>query len=155
MGEAYFQRIHFHYLVKQFYFPNRTTLKKFLFLHLQSTFKHIDTVNYIFCSDDYLLQINQSYLQHDTYTDIVTFGLSEKHQPLLADIYISIERVRENAEKYSSTFGHELHRVIFHGALHLVGYKDKSEAQLQIMRKMENKWLSLYNVPRGNRRIKN
>lgn len=154
MGTSDFKEIRFHYLIKQFYFPNRTQLKKFLLQQLQDVFKQIDAVNYIFCNDDYLFQINRSYLKHNTYTDIITFELSERHQPLLADIYISIERVRENAKTFSSTFTDEVHRVIFHGALHLVGYKDKSESQLSKMRLKENEWLSLYNVPREMRRFK-
>ncbi len=84
-------------------------------------------LQYIFCSDAYLLDINREYLQHDFFTDIITFDLSEKGQPINAEIYISVERVRDNAANYNSSFRKEIHRVIFHGVLHLCGYKDKSQ----------------------------
>src|SRR5690554_5063379 len=80
-------------------------------------------INFIFCTDDYLLEINQEYLNHDTFTDIITFDLSEEEDSLTSEIYISIERVKENAEKYMVFYLEELHRVIFHGILHLCGFK--------------------------------
>lgn len=148
MKEA-LQAIHFHYLVTPFHFANRTTLKHFIYTQLTKEGKGIETINYIFCDDDYLLQMNQQYLKHDTLTDIITFELSPKTQPLLADIYISVERVRENASLFQSGFNKELHRVIFHGALHLAGYKDKNPNDQSIMRGKENDWLNRYFVPRN------
>jgi probable rRNA maturation factor len=99
-------------------------------------------LNYIFCSDAYLLQLNQQYLDHDTYTDIVTFDNSEEEGKIISDIFISIERIRENATKFNVTETTELHRVIIHGALHLLGYKDKSPADKQKMTQKEDFYLS-------------
>lgn len=146
--------IRFNYLVDPFYFPARIALKAFLTNQIGKEGRAIDTINYIFCSDSYLININRSFLDHDTYTDIITFELSGKNEPLIADIYISVERVAENATSYKTTFQQELHRVIFHGALHLCGFKDKSKAQSTMMRVKENEWLSLYFVPRGTTKQK-
>jgi len=99
-------------------------------------------LNYIFCSDAYLLEINQQYLDHDTYTDIVTFDNSEEEGKIVSDIFISIERIRENAIKFNVTETTELHRIIIHGALHLLGYKDKSPADKQKMTQKEDFYLS-------------
>ena len=101
-------------------------------------------LNYIFCTEEFLLDMNQQYLNHNTHTDIITFNLSDSAAELTGDIYISVNRVRENAAKFETTYTDELHRVIFHGALHLCGYKDKKEAEQQQMRKMENKCLKDY-----------
>jgi len=141
--------IHFHYLTKPFYFPNRTQLKTYLQKLVKREGHTIDTINYIFCNDDYLLEINQQYLNHDNYTDIITFQLNPKEEGLLSDIYISVERVKENAQLHKTTFTQELHRVIFHGLLHLCGYKDKTKKDQEEMRKQEGKHLQNYLVPRG------
>jgi probable rRNA maturation factor len=101
-------------------------------------------LTYIFCTDDYLLQINQQFLKHDTFTDIVTFDLSEHENELQGEIYISVERVKENAEKFGTDYKQELHRVIFHGALHLCGFKDKTKADKEVMRKKEDLCLRQY-----------
>ena len=99
-------------------------------------------VNIIFCSDTYLLNINMQYLGHDYYTDIITFDYSEK--PVVSgDLFISIDSVRENAAFYGASFDEELHRVIVHGLLHLIGYDDHTEADQAEMRSMENKSLEL------------
>ena len=100
----------------------------------------IGELNYIFCSDAYLLDINQKYLGHDTLTDIVTFDNSEDPKMIEGDIFISIERVRENAIKFD-TKDSELKRVMIHGLLHLAGYKDKDKAQKELMRNKENEHL--------------
>ena len=100
----------------------------------------IGELNYIFCSDAYLLDINQKYLGHDTLTDIVTFDNSEDPKMIEGDIFISIERVRENAIKFD-TKDAELKRVMIHGLLHLAGYKDKDKAQKELMRNKENEHL--------------
>ena len=102
-------------------------------------------LNYIFCTDDYLLEMNQQFLDHDTLTDIITFDLSEDKQSLIGEIYISVERVKENAAKFNVTMKNELHRVIFHGALHLCGFKDKKDADKKTMRQKENECLAAYN----------
>ncbi len=123
---------------------DRTRLKKFLASLFKKEGRTLAELQYIFCSDKYLLEINRQYLKHDFYTDIITFDLSEKNQPLNAEIYISVDRVRENAREFSSSLRLELHRVIFHGALHLCGYKDKTAKEEGVMRKMEDKYLQLY-----------
>ena len=98
-------------------------------------------INYIFCSDDYLLDINRNYLNHDTYTDIISFDYSVGKE-LHGDIYISIDRVKENAVTYNSGFDNELARVMVHGILHYCGYKDKSELDNKKMREREDFHLS-------------
>ena len=103
--------------------------------------KLLGDVSVIFVSDDYLLEINQSYLNHDYYTDIITFDYCEQNV-ISGDLFISIDRVRENADVFNVDFGTELHRVIIHGVLHLCGYKDKTEDDEEVMRKMENKYLN-------------
>lgn len=100
-------------------------------------------VNYIFCTDKALLKINQDFLKHDYYTDIITFDLSEGDE-VVAEIYISIDRVKDNARKLGVSFQRELHRVIFHGALHLCGYKDKSPKDSTMMRNREDFYLKKY-----------
>jgi rRNA maturation RNase YbeY len=102
-------------------------------------------LNYIFCSDAYLLQINQQYLDHDTFTDIVTFDNSEVEGDIVGDIFISIDRIRENGEKFKSGETNELHRVIIHGALHLLGYTDKSVVTKQKMTQKEDEYLAKRN----------
>jgi len=102
----------------------------------------LDELSYVFCSDDYLLSINQQYLDHDTYTDIVTFDNSETPGTIVGDIFISIDRIRENALKFNQTFIDELHRVIIHGTLHLLGYKDKKPAEKQKMTEKEDFYLA-------------
>ncbi len=102
----------------------------------------IKEINYIFCSDEELVKINLHYLKHNTLTDIITFDYSENHI-LSADIFISTERVEENAAKYGVSFLNELHRVMIHGILHLCGYKDKKEEDKQQMREKENNALQL------------
>jgi rRNA maturation RNase YbeY len=103
----------------------------------------IGELNYIFCSDAYLLDINQKYLGHDTLTDIVTFDNSEDPKMIEGDIFISIERVRENAVKFD-TAESELKRVMVHGLLHLAGFKDKDKAQKELMTIKENEHLKTY-----------
>lgn len=102
------------------------------------------SLTYIFCTDARLLEINQQFLAHDTYTDIITFDLSEPGGPLTGEIYISTERIAENAQKFNTGYNHELHRVIFHGALHLCGFKDKKPADRAKMRQMEDQCLEEY-----------
>ncbi len=100
-------------------------------------------LNYIFCSDDYLLQINSKFLDHDTYTDIVTFDNSDSNGAIEGDVFISIQRVRENAGKLNVSFEDELSRVMIHGVLHLCGYDDKTPTEKTAMRKKEEACLSL------------
>lgn len=103
----------------------------------------IGNLNYIFCSDSHLLKINRHFLRHNSLTDIITFQYHEKGQPIEGDIFISIPRVRENARKFKASVADELHRVMVHGLLHLMGYKDKTRAEKQLMREKEASCLSL------------
>jgi probable rRNA maturation factor len=106
-------------------------------------------INYIFCDDEYLLEINQQYLDHDTLTDIISFDYSVGNE-LHGDIYISIERVRDNATDFAVSFEEELLRVMVHGILHYSGYKDKSESDEQLMREKENDKIKLFHVEHNN-----
>ncbi|MEP1096744.1 MAG: rRNA maturation RNase YbeY [Cyclobacteriaceae bacterium] len=105
--------------------------------------KKLGDLNYIFCSDDYLLGINRDHLDHDYYTDIITFNNSDTEDSLEADIFISIDRVRENATLNDVTFENELSRVLVHGLLHLLGYNDKTESEIKRMREKETAYISL------------
>lgn len=101
-------------------------------------------ISFVFCDDAYLIEINRQFLDHDTYTDIITFDLSEDPQFLQSEIYISVERVTENAAQFSKEYNQELHRVIFHGVLHLCGLKDKTVKEQKAMRSAEDSWLNTY-----------
>ena len=105
----------------------------------------LKSINFIFCSDNYLLKINQQYLNHDTYTDIITFDNSEIHNQIESDIFISIERVKENSKAYKTKLNIELHRIMIHGILHLLGYKDKSTKDKELMTAKENEYLAKLN----------
>jgi probable rRNA maturation factor len=105
--------------------------------------KKVGEINYVFCDDDFLLRMNQEHLQHDTYTDIITFDYSEE-TTIEGDIYVSIDRVRENAETFQQPFEQELRRVMIHGVLHLVGYKDKTDDEEKQMRALESKHLEAF-----------
>lgn len=111
---------------------------------IQQEEKSATEITYVFCSDEYLYQMNLDYLNHDTYTDIITFDYTE-NSIVSGDIFISIDRVKENAIKFNTTFLNELSRVIIHGVLHLVGYKDKTTEQKQVMRSKEDFYLTLLN----------
>ena len=106
--------------------------------------KKLGFINCIFCSDNYLKEINNKYLKHDYFTDIITFDHAEDKNNIEGDLYISLDRTNENSRKYKVDEDEELTRVIIHGVLHLVGYKDKSEKEKLIMSEKENKYLSLY-----------
>ena len=103
--------------------------------------KTLGNIEIVFCSDEYLLQINKDYLQHDYYTDIITFPLGS--DPIIANVFISVDRVKENAQLYKVSFENELHRVIIHGLLHLFGYGDKTSKEKEHMRSKEDHYLSL------------
>ena len=104
----------------------------------------IKELNYVFCSDEYLYQMNRDYLKHDTYTDIITFDNSEKKDDIEGDIFISIDRVRENAKTHTQEVETEMNRVLAHGLLHLMGYKDKSKEEAALMRLKEEESIKLY-----------
>ncbi|PWJ55242.1 rRNA maturation RNase YbeY [Dyadobacter jejuensis] len=124
--------------------PKPVKTKKWLTNTCVSNDYKITELNYIFCSDDYLLEINKEYLDHDYYTDIITFDNSEEEGIVEGDIYISIDRVRENAESFDSDFETELRRVLVHGLLHLLGFDDTTPDLKQVMRAKEDEYLLLF-----------
>lgn len=136
--------IQFHFLSPVSELRNRTNLKAFIRTIFLKENTPVERLNFIFCNDDYLYQLNIAFLNHNTLTDIITFPLSGSGTPVISDIYISTERVRENARKLDVSFISELHRVIFHGILHLCGYQDKSALHKQRMREKENFYLNEY-----------
>lgn len=115
-------------------------LQKLVRALIQNEEKKFGDISVIFCSDEYLLKINEQYLGHNYYTDIVTFDYV-KNSVISGDLFISVDRVAENAEKYGNPFIEELHRVVIHGVLHLVGYKDKTIEEQSLMREKENFYL--------------
>jgi len=125
-----------------FTLKNKTLVKRWITDTILAEGYRLKELNYIFCSDEYLLQINQQYLNHDTLTDIVTFDNSEKPGLITGDIFISIERIQENAMKFKVSETDELHRVIIHGALHLLGYKDKTKTAKAEMTQKEDFYLT-------------
>ena len=124
----------------------RRLLKKFIIQLFFKEGKFLQSIDVIFCSDDYLLEINKQHLQHDFYTDIITFDLSESlANPIIGELYISVDRVKDNAALRNQEFSIELLRVIFHGLLHLCGFKDKTARDIKKMRQKEDEYLNLYN----------
>ena len=125
-------------------FSLKTELKviKCIELLAKEELREIGGIDFVFCDDNYLHKINLEFLKHDTFTDIITFDYSAGNE-IISEIYISVDRVADNAKKYSQTFEDEIHRVIIHGVLHLCGYKDKLAEDKQIMRDKENHYLSL------------
>lgn len=136
-------KINFRSGDRPFIFPDKTGLKSFIETLFKKEKKELGEINYIFCSDDMLLKINQDFLQHNYYTDIITFGLQEPGQPIEAEIYISIDRVKDNAIHHGVGYENEMMRVLFHGALHLCGYKDKKKSEIQEMRAKEDQYLQM------------
>jgi len=135
--------IRFFYETAGFRFSNRNQLKKFLIRLFKKESTPLQSLNYIFCSDKYLLEINKAYLDHDYYTDIISFNLSND-SIVAGEIYISIDRVRDNASNEGEAINRELHRVIFHGALHLCGFGDKTAKEQSEMRNLEDYYLKAY-----------
>lgn len=125
-----------------FRLKNKTQVRQWLADTIHSEGFGLKELTYIFCTDAYLLNINQQYLHHDTYTDIITFDNSDGEDMVIGDIFISIERIRENALKFEVSETTELHRVMVHGALHLIGYKDKSAAAKKKMTQKEDFYLA-------------
>lgn len=123
---------------------SRTKIKQWIKQVIEAKGKKTGNITYIFCDDEYLLEVNKQYLQHDYYTDEITFDYVE-NDLISGDIFISTDRVRENALAFGSSETEELHRVIIHGALHLLGLKDKSEKEASQMRQAENEALKLLN----------
>jgi probable rRNA maturation factor len=134
-----------HYFTEDIKFSLRdqTSISDWITNVVTSNQFQVGEINYIFCSDNHLLSINQEYLNHDTYTDIITFDNSCEESVVESDIYISIERVKENSDEYNIPFEKELHRVMIHGILHLLGMEDKSPDERKRMREKEDACLSL------------
>jgi rRNA maturation RNase YbeY len=124
-------------------FISKTTLKQNLKTLARSEGKALKDISVVFTDDDYLLEVNKQYLNHDYYTDVITFDYSVFPE-VSGDIMISLDRVKENADTLSVSFQEELNRVVYHGLLHLCGYKDKSAADEKLMRKKENYYLELF-----------
>lgn len=120
-----------------FKLSNPNVYKDWIFSFIQKYKKTVAEISFIFCSDDYLLNVNKKYLNHDYYTDIITFNYNEGNS-VSGDIFISIERVKENASNFETSFNDELLRVLAHGVLHLLGFNDKSEEEQVVMTREEN-----------------
>ena len=129
----------------KFEFKDKLSNNRWLRLVASSEVKKLGDINIIFCSDNYILDVNMEYLQHDYFTDIITFDYCEGNV-LNGDLFISVDSVRENASYYGTEFPDELKRVMVHGILHLIGYDDHSEDDIKVMRSKEDYYLSLRNV---------
>lgn len=124
--------------------PHKRLIKKWLGQVVSHENKILGGLSIVFCSDAYLLKINQDYLEHDYYTDIITFDYSE-NQEVHGELYISVDRVKDNSKSHNSLFFNELCRVMVHGVLHLLGYKDKTDKEKITMRALEDSWLNSLN----------
>lgn len=120
---------------------HKTLIRHWIMQTIQAEGYGLQELNFILCSDAYLLDMNQQYLNHDTYTDVITFDHAEELKMIAGDIFISIDRIRENAASFKGTTLHELCRVMIHGTLHLLGYKDKSKAAKAKMTSKEDEYL--------------
>lgn len=129
----------------EFTLENETLFSDWISRVILSENKKEGDINYVFCDDEYILEINKQYLDHDYYTDIISFDYSVGNE-LHGDVFVSIERVRENAADFDVAFDEELKRVIIHGILHYVGYKDKSEDEELLMRQKENEKIAMFHV---------
>ena len=129
---------------KPFSIPNKKKIRVLIKQLCLNEKKDLSFLNLIFCSDEYLLEINKKHLNHDYFTDVITFDFSEDNKNIEGDVYISVDRVADNAIKYKQEKDSELIRTIIHGTLHLFGYKDKTKKEKEIMTSKENKYLSLY-----------
>ena len=138
--------IHFFSEDLPFVLPQKLRRKRWLTQLATGEGFRIKELNYIFCSDEYLLQMNVDYLKHDTFTDIITFDNSENSAEIEGDIFISIDRVTENAQTHQQTEDTELTRVLSHGLLHLMGYKDKTKQAASLMRSKEESAIELYKL---------
>ncbi len=127
-----------------FELENEQNLKKWISNVVLRRGKAVGNISYLFCDDNYLLGVNRQYLNHDTYTDIITFDYVVGNL-ISGDIMISVDRVGENAEKFGVPFEQELHRVVIHGVLHLLGQGDKTDSEAAEMRRLENEALALWN----------
>lgn len=128
----------------KFNLKEKLKVKRWITNIIKSDGKRVGDIGYLFCSDEYLIQVNREYLDHDTYTDIITFDYVEGNL-VSGDILISIDRIVENSQKFDVSFDQELHRVIIHGILHLLGQADKSDTDAAVMRSKEDAALASWN----------
>lgn len=139
------RKVNFYNADRKFVFNERKHLKLFVNKIFKKEKKILSSINYVFCSDEYLLKINQDFLQHDYYTDVITFDLSMPQSSNTdAEVYISLDRIKENSKANNTTQKNEALRVIFHAALHLCGYNDKKKSEILKMREKEEYYLLLY-----------
>ena len=129
--------ISYYFEDTDFVFKGKTATNRWLRLVAESEIRRIGNISIIFCSDNYILDVNQKYLQHDYFTDIITFDYCEGNT-VNGELYISVDTVEANAQEYNETFRNEMHRVIIHGILHLLGYDDHSEEDIAQMREQED-----------------
>ncbi len=135
--------ISFHSEDVSFLPKDRRSLRQWIEHCIASQGCKVGDIAYVFCSDEFLLGMNREHLNHDYYTDIITFDMSDVEDVVSADIFISIDRVKQNAEELNESFEHELHRVMVHGILHLTGFDDKTEKAKKEMRITENQYITL------------
>jgi probable rRNA maturation factor len=140
---SFMSLVFFHTADLNYRLQNKTALKQLLEDLFQKEGKRLEGLSIVFCSDDYLLSMNRQFLQHDYYTDILTFDVSERGGPVSGELYISVDRVRDNAHGLGVSAVEEMRRVIIHGSLHLCGYKDKLKKQQLLMRQKEERYLRL------------
>jgi rRNA maturation RNase YbeY len=136
-------KIYFFLEEVNFNLKNKRKLRDWIIQSADNEDYTVGTINYILTNDNILVQLNKEYLRHFTLTDIITFDLSEKEKELSGDIYISVDRARENAREFKVTLTNEINRLMIHGVLHLMGYKDKSREERELMREKEEFYLSL------------
>jgi len=139
-------KVSFNYADRTLPLKQKRQIKNFISDIFLMENKILEKLTYIFCSDNYLLNINKKFLFHNTNTDIITFDLSDSKKIIKGEIYISVDRVKENTIRYNTTFTDEFLRVIFHGALHLCGFQDKKDSEKQLMRKKEDFYLKTFHV---------
>jgi len=138
------EKISFHSEEINFSIFNPSKISTWVCSAIENESRQIQFLNFIFCNDEYLHKINVEYLNHDSYTDVITFPYSES-EIIEGDIFISIDRIRENAKKFNVDFENELHRVMIHGVLHLIGFGDKTEKEKKLMRSKEDEYLTALN----------
>jgi probable rRNA maturation factor len=138
------KKIHFHFAFHPFTLRNRTELKQFIESIFIRERRRCQALNVIFCNNRKIRSLNKEYLGHDHATDILTFDLSKKGESIVSDLFISQEQVKLNARQFRTSFKKEIHRVVFHGILHLCGYKDKTKKDRSVMRAREDYYLNKY-----------
>jgi len=142
--EAEEKTIHFHYENIDFQLSDESKYLNWVKMVFEENKARYATINYIFCDDEYLLDVNHQYLNHNYYTDIISFPYAEHPEPVSGDIFISVDRVKDNAVTIGVTFENELRRVMAHGILHFLGYKDKKVEDQKMMRSKENEMIHLF-----------